>query len=215
MGGRKRPRASAAERRAAGRRRALRRRLAYGLSAAALAGVVALVVVGGGEGGAGPAAPAEVEAGGPARTAPLSAGEAVPDFSAPGLGGGRVVWHEEATGPTVLVVWAPWCPHCQSELPVLGRVARDFPGVRVVSVVTAIGDRPGPDPGAFLEEHGLSFPTAVDDQAGTLAAALGIRGFPTVYYVGADGVVQQAVEGEVGEEGLRASFRALAGTPAA
>lgn len=146
---------------------------------------------------------------GPSRTAPLVAGEAVPHFSGRGLTGGRVGWSDVAGEPAVLVVWAPWCPHCQVELPVLGRVASEFPSVRVLTVVTAIGEKPGPDPLEFMEENGLTFPTVVDDGNRTILEGLGVTGFPTAFYVGSDGVVLHVTSGETNEQELRALFGAL------
>lgn len=94
-------------------------------------------------------------------------------------------------------------PHCQAELPVLARVAREHPDVTFMTVVTSIGTSPGPDAGAFMADHGITIPTAIDDTDGTLAAAFGVQGFPTLYFVGSDGVVAQVAEGEVDEELLR------------
>jgi hypothetical protein len=88
------------------------------------------------------------------------------------------------------------------ELPVLARVARDHPDVAFLTIVTAIGDSPGPDAGAFMADNGITMPTAIDDAQGTLAAAFGIQGFPTLYFVGSDGVVTQMAEGEVDEDAL-------------
>lgn len=133
----------------------------------------------------------------------------MPGFSAPGVGGGTVSWADYDGTPTVLSVWAPWCPHCQVELPVIDRVMSGFPGVAFVTVVTSIGDHPGPDPGSFLAERSIDAPTAVDDAAGTIAGTLGIRGFPTLYFVASDGTVVRAMEGEVDEETLRAVIGSL------
>ena len=196
-----------AEGRAAARRRQeQRRRLAVTLGGSALVAVVILAVVAlmsGGEEGAGPSTSEQVTVAGPARTEPLAIGEAVPDFSAPGLSGGRVAWSDYAGGPAVLSVWAPWCPHCQVELPILDDVMREFPAVGFVTVVTAIGDQPGPAPEDYMRENDLAFPVAVDDDAGTIANALGIQGFPTLYFVASDGTVVQYASGEVDEETLR------------
>jgi len=203
-------RPSKAERRAAARRRARRRAVGMWLGAAVAVGLLVALVLTGGDGGGPrtrPAAPGEVEVAGVPRDAPLAAGEALPAFSAPGLGGGRVAW--EPGRPTVVAVWAPWCPHCQVELPVLARLAADHPGVDLVTVATALDLHPGPDPAAYMADHGLSFPVALDDEAGTLASALGIQGFPTVYYVGSDGVVVDVTVGETEEATLRALFSAL------
>jgi peroxiredoxin len=194
---------------AAARRRKL---LAYGVPAAALAAIaaVAIVLTLGRGGGGKPSGPGEVEVGGPARTQPLAVGQAVPSFSAPGLHGGRVSWADARGAPTVLVVWASWCPHCQRELPLLGRVAPAFPKVRVLTVTTAIGLHPGPTSEGFFREHGLTFPVAVDDARDTVASALGVQAFPTTYWVGPDGTVTAVTQGEVGEAALRAAFQTLA-----
>jgi peroxiredoxin len=169
----------------------------------------AFVLASGTDDGGKPAATGEVVMSGPARSDPLRIGDAVPDFAAPGLDGGRVSWSDYRGSPTVLVAWAPWCPHCQKELPVLDRVARDYPGVRLASVVTAIGLHPGPDPKEFMRENGMSFPVAVDDERGTLAAGLGVTGFPTLYAVDPGGTVIAVTMGESGEAAMWALFQQL------
>ena len=140
------------------------------------------------------------------RAGPLAVGEAVPDFVAPALGGGLVRWRDREGSPTVLVVWAAWCPHCQRLLPPLARVAGEFPAVRVLTVTTSIGRYGGPSPEEFVERHGLSFPVALDDSDNTLARSLGVFRYPTVYWVGRDGGVRGVTEGEAGEAALRYAF---------
>lgn len=164
----------------------------------------------------GPPAPAEprpaaqVAVEGQARTGPLQPGEALPAFRAPALGGGTVAW-PDTTGerPTVVVGWAPWCPHCQAELPRLVRVAAEHPDVRVLTVATALDQAPGPAPEQVAERTGLRSPTAIDDADSTLGLALGITSFPTLYLVGSDGVVLHTAQGEVDEQALEAAFTAL------
>ncbi|HSJ50984.1 MAG TPA: TlpA disulfide reductase family protein [Actinomycetota bacterium] len=173
--------------------------------------VFALMDGGGGDGetSVGPSAVGEVSVDGPARPGePFAVGEAVPGFSGPAIDGGTVRW-TDFEGPTVLSVWAPWCPHCQVELPLLGRVMQDFPEIEFVTVVTSIGTNPGPDAGEFLRENGITAPTLIDDENGTAAAALGIRGFPTLYLVDGEGLVAYMGEGEVGEDELRSLLSTL------
>ena len=133
----------------------------------------------------------------------LGPGDVVPSFTAPALGGGIFTWSDYRTGPVVLAVWAPWCPHCQKELPVLSEVVDATASVRLVSMVTAVGQAPGPSPQAFMQSHGLTFPVAVDDDRGTLGTGLGIESFPTVYWV-KDGVVVRATTGEIPEAEMQA-----------
>ena len=114
-----------------------------------------------------PVEPSSVRSGGPPRRADaLAVGERVPDFVAPALGGGVVRWRDRDGAPTVLVVWASWCPHCQRLLPSLVRVAQDYPDVRLLTVTTAIGRYGGPSP-AEVVARGPAFPVAVDDADST------------------------------------------------
>jgi thiol-disulfide isomerase/thioredoxin len=156
-----------------------------------------------------PAERSEVRPGGPRRSDTLAIGEQVPDFVAPGLGDGFVRWRDRDGSATVLVIWASWCPHCQRLLPPLVRVARDYATVRLLTVTTSIGRYGGPSPREFVEQHGLSFPVALDDADNTLARALGVFRYPTVYWVGADGAGRDVSEGEAGEAAIRHEFEAL------
>jgi thiol-disulfide isomerase/thioredoxin len=201
------------------RRRQQYRRLGYAAAGVALVLAVAVLVAswGGGQGGSGaikPSLPGQIEVSAPARTGLIPEGESAPSFSAPGF---RIV-KDPSTGdltvqrehvdwspgaPTVIVLWASWCPHCQSELPVIGRVAADFPAVSLITITTSIGAHPGPTPNGYLADAGLTLPVAIDDAEGTLAQAFGLRYFPTIYFIASDGTVAKAWEGDLPEAQLR------------
>lgn len=157
-----------------------------------------------------PAEPSDTRTGSSRRSDTLAIGDAVPDFVAPGLGGGIVRWRDRAGAATVLVVWASWCPHCARLLPVLVRVAREYSTIRVVSVVTSIGRRDGPSPSEFVAQHGIAFPVALDDADNSVARALGVFRYPTLYWVGRDGTVRGVSEGEADEAAVRRAFDQLA-----
>lgn len=154
--------------------------------------------------------PAELRIDGKPLDAPLAQGDAVPDWSAPGLDGGAVAWADRAGKPAVLTVWASWCPHCQVELPILQKVANDYPSVHVTSIATAMGQQPGPTPKQYVSDNGITFPVAVDDEQLTLLMGLGVQSFPTLYFVNADGTIYAAAFGEVAESDLRTAFDYLA-----
>ncbi|HZD80856.1 MAG TPA: TlpA disulfide reductase family protein [Actinomycetota bacterium] len=195
--------------------------LGYALAGIAVAVVVVLVILamlpaGNSEASAvRPAGPGQVHTSASPRSSMLAKGDVVPSFSAPGfhmeatdgsgyvIKGERIGWSSYQGVPVVLVIWAPWCPHCQAELPRLAEVAKDYPNVRLLTVVSAIGQEPGPTPNAYLAQHGLTFPVALDDAEGTLLRILGIQGFPTLYFVNSDGTVAQASTGEIDESSLR------------
>jgi thiol-disulfide isomerase/thioredoxin len=224
---RERKRVRAEQLRVAQRRREQRRTLAFTLGAVAVIGVAVAVILslsGGSPTGGGsisPSAARQISISGAPRTSMLSVGATVPDFSAPGFhmqaagGGGYTIarapfdWGTFKGHPTVLSIWAPWCPHCQNELPVLSEVVANTPNVRLATVVTSVGAHPGPTPNGYLADHGLTFPVAIDDANGTLAGALGVQAFPTLYLVDSSGKVVFANEGEVPASQLRAELAKL------
>jgi thiol-disulfide isomerase/thioredoxin len=206
-----------ARRREEARQRARRRKriTTYGIPAAVV-GVVVIVAVALSLGGAATktrSAPTvgPVTVSGPPRGAPLQAGERIPDFTANLLSGGDVRWSDYTGTPTVLALWAPWCPHCQKELPILSEVAQEFPSVKLLTIVTAVDLHPGPTPDGYLRSRGLALATALDDENGTLGTALGLQAFPTVYFVDAQGVVRQAFVGESSAQQVRANIEQILG----
>lgn len=171
--------------------------------------VVALAFTGGSDGDTGEPAPSgSVEIArdqGPT----LSSGEAIPEWSAPALdGSGTMEWSTFVGEPTVLSIWAPWCPHCQAELPRLAAGVDAHPGVQLVTITTAVeqGTQGSQD---YLDSQGLSFPVAVDDAEGTLLNGLGVASFPTTYYVDAQGDVVDVTTGEIPADQLEQLLSAL------
>ena len=139
----------------------------------------------------------------------LAAGDPIPEFKAPMMGGGTMTWSDYAGKPSVLIIWASWCPHCQKELPILASTQAKYPGVQLVSVTTWIGLRSGPTPQEYMTSKGLSFPVGVDDANTTIMKGLGVPGVPTVFYVGSDNKVVQVTQGEVDPALIDQYFAAL------
>jgi hypothetical protein len=75
--------------------------------------------------------------------------------------------------------------------------------VSLITITTSIGAHPGPTPNGYLADAGLTLPVAIDDAEGTLAQAFGLRYFPTIYFIGSDGTVAKAWEGDLPEAQLR------------
>jgi thiol-disulfide isomerase/thioredoxin len=64
----------------------------------------------------------------------------------------------------VLNVWATWCQPCREEFPDLVRLEREYRarGVRLVLVSADFPDALG-EAKAFLDEHGVAFPSFIKD----------------------------------------------------
>lgn len=113
--------------------------------------------------------------------APAATAGPLPDTELPCLGGGSAVNLARLEGPAVVVAWAPWCPPCRDELPLLARFDR-IHGHQV----TMIGvDWSDPQPDAALRElrrAGATYPQLADPDN-----ALRLRGIPAMLVVDAEG----------------------------
>jgi thiol-disulfide isomerase/thioredoxin len=106
--------------------------------------------------------------------------------------------------PKVVLFLAHWCPHCQAEVPRIQSWlnANGMPtDVDLVAVASGTAsDRPNYPPGKWLRKEGWTVPTILDDEAGTVAQAYGLSGFPFFVVVGPDGKVVTRASGELSEE---------------
>jgi len=96
--------------------------------------------------------------------------------------------------PTLVNLWATWCPPCRAELPVLQQVAEEAGDrVRIVGVISKDGQ---PQAESFAEEIGIGFPSAFDGE-GELMGELGLNVLPFTYFLDADGGLVHTEVGEV------------------
>jgi thiol-disulfide isomerase/thioredoxin len=124
---------------------------------------------------------------------PTTASAGLPDLELPCLGAGGTLRLSRLTGtPTVLNLWASWCPPCREELPAFARLARDG-GSRLR--VLGVASRDATDNAtAFAGEVGLPFPS-LEDRAGDLGRGLRRPGLPVTVLVAADGAVVHVYQG--------------------
>ncbi|MCW2681610.1 MAG: thioredoxin [Frankiales bacterium] len=95
---------------------------------------------------------------------PAGLGPELPDLVLPCLGGGEDVdLRSAAPGrPTLVNVWATWCPPCVEEVPDLAAFAERAGGrVGLVGVLTQDPQRNGLE---FARQFGMRWPSVVDDQ---------------------------------------------------
>lgn len=133
---------------------------------------------------------------------PSGLGPALPALTVPCLGGGAPVrLRAPASGlPTVLNVWASWCPPCIREVPAFIRFARERAGqIAVVGVNTVDVDEYAL---AFAIEAGMHYPSLVDANA-KISLSFG-QGVPKTIFLAADGSVRHVVAGELSYQQLNA-----------
>ena len=110
----------------------------------------------------------------------------LPDVRLDCLGGGRTVSLSALRGPTLVNVWASWCPGCRAEAPFLAEASRPGSGVSVIGVDHA---DPAPDAAvAFAASAGWTYPQLYDADL-VFRTRLQVTGLPVTFFVRADGTV--------------------------
>jgi cytochrome c biogenesis protein CcmG/thiol:disulfide interchange protein DsbE len=182
----------------------------------AIIGVIVAVVVGGGDdgddssGAVDPYRPVSVsgqplpEFGAEMRTGAVddpAIGQPVPIVSGVDYEGNATTIDPAADGPTMIVLLAHWCPHCNAEIPRLNewRDSGEIPdGLNIVGVSTGVSpDRPNFPPDQWLVDKDWQWPVLADDANGTAMATYGGTSYPTMVLVDDNGDVFRRLSGEV------------------
>lgn len=125
-------------------------------------------------------------AGCPAPGAVAAARDSLPAHEFPCLGGDIPFTVGDAPGtPTVLNLWAPWCPPCRAELPLFQQLHTAAVGLRVLGLVERDTVASGV---AYAHKVGLTFPSGLDAD-GALMTDQGLNALPATYFLRADGSV--------------------------
>ncbi|NMB88803.1 MAG: TlpA family protein disulfide reductase [Chloroflexi bacterium] len=134
----------------------------------------------------------------PAQQAP-SRGLPFAEFSLASLDD-EVVRTSDLRGKAAIInFWATWCVPCQDEMPLLQNVADQYPDQLTVVGIDA-GE--GPDTvRAFLDQFGISF-TILLDKDNQAQELYRVYGFPTTFFLDADGVLQAQHIGVLDEESM-------------
>lgn len=108
--------------------------------------------------------------------------------------------------PTVINLWASWCPPCRREMPALQEGQNLNPDIHFVFAnqgeEAAIVD-------AYLTQEGLVLDNVLLDKLGKLASGTQSRGLPTTLFLDAQGRLVDIRLGELSSATLRARLNAL------
>ena len=154
-----------------------------------------------------------------ASTAPvvskIKVGDRAPDFSVSSTGGPFDLAVNGKSKPTLLEVFATWCPHCQREAPLLSALAKTYQGrVNVLGVAGSnlAMDHESPETQAdvfdWSRRFGATYPVAFDPNLDVATKYLS-EGFPTVILIGTDGKVAGIRFGEMPAGDLAVGINSL------
>ena len=127
-------------------------------------------------------------------------------FTIPRLGGGTAVSVPLRHGPptpVVLTFFASWCTPCQTELPMVARVARQEMATNRRVAFIGIDGNDDPSSGlAFARRSGVAFPVGADHDS-VVAPRYLLVGYPDTVFIDGTGHVAGTVQGPVSRRVLQ------------
>ncbi|MGB7905422.1 MAG: TlpA disulfide reductase family protein, partial [Steroidobacteraceae bacterium] len=123
----------------------------------------------------------------------------LPPLTLSSLGGRPMSLADFAGEPTVVNLWATWCPPCRREMPALQRAQAANPDVNIVFVNQGEESR---TIAAFLDRQGLVVSNVLVDPESRTGAALGHSALPTTLFFDAHGRLADTRIGELSQATL-------------
>ena len=133
-------------------------------------------------------------------------GQALPALSFTSLEGRPVPLVEFKGKPTVVNLWATWCPPCMREMPMLQQAQVDSPGVNFVFLNQG---EPADKLRAWLQSRRLPMRNVLMDENRQAAAAFKQRALPTTLFFDASGRLVSTRVGELSAATLNERLQGL------
>jgi thiol-disulfide isomerase/thioredoxin len=108
--------------------------------------------------------------------------------------------------PTVINLWASWCPPCRREMPAFAKAQASNPDVNFVFLNQ--GEAP-PDVAQFLAQHAPTLRNVLLDPAGEASRKLSNRGLPATLFLDAQGRLVDLRVGELSTASLAQRLEAI------
>ena len=121
---------------------------------------------------------------------------AAPQFTLTDLDGNMVSLSDYAGTPLLVNFWATWCPPCRSELPLIQEYQDKFGDEFIVLALS--GGETAQDVQSFITANGYTFMVLLDSEY-AVAEQYGVRGYPTSFFIDANGAIQKTHIGELTE----------------
>ncbi len=139
--------------------------------------------------------------------APALVGKTLAPWSQAGLNGAPVAAPWDSGHPTVVVVFASWCPPCRKEFPQLSKYLANHHLGKVSLLGVDVQDTPARAK-AFLEQNHVTMTSISDPQASVYGRFM-LSGIPDTIFVNAKGVVQDMTIGAISPAEFAAGVAAL------
>ena len=128
-------------------------------------------------------------------------GARAPDFTLQRVDGERLSLSGYRGRPVLINFWATWCAPCRIEMPFLQSRYEKYAESHGLKILAVDFDESQPEVQAFAERFALTFDVLLDP-GGDVQGLYQIRGYPSSYFVDAQGVVRVVHIGVMSEDQL-------------
>jgi len=141
-------------------------------------------------------------------------GQLAPDFELPALNfadGDFLTLGDLAGKPVLLSFWTTWCPYCRAQTPILVTAHEryadqvEFVGINVREAQVPVQN--------YVNQNLMVYPVLLDE-SGRVADSYGVSGFPTTYFLNAEGRVVARQIGQLKPEQVDQFMSQLLSSPA-
>lgn len=116
-----------------------------------------------------------------------SAAFSAPDFTVLDYDGNEVKLSDYKGKPIVLNFWATWCYYCKEEMPDFNKAYENYPDVQFFMVNATDGVQETVESAKkYVEDQDFDFDVFFDTESEAVNAYY-VSGFPTTYFINADG----------------------------
>lgn len=113
-----------------------------------------------------------------------------PDFTLTTFDGDEFTLSEHRGKVVVINFWASWCGPCRSEAPAFEALWQQYKDEDVVFLGITYADNPA-DSQAFMDEYGMTYPSAADGRSEVSKALYHIQGVPETFVIDKDGNIHR------------------------
>ena len=142
----------------------------------------------------------------------VNEGKLAPMFDLMDLQGNKVALADLDGQKVYVKYWASWCSICLAGLDELNTLSTQDNDFKVISVVSPNfkGEQSTEDFTKWFQKQTTDQDiTVLIDEDGTWAKKFGVRGYPTSYYIGSDGVLAKTTPGHNSNEQITSTFKEI------
>jgi len=123
-------------------------------------------------------------------------GKEFPAFELETLDGPKLGLEYFSNRPVIINFWATWCEPCKEEMPLLEAYANRYSEISIIGINY---DEPLQIVRRFVEDQEITFYILMDP-GGKISNQFKVFGFPTTFFIDAEGILQSNHIGQLNEQ---------------